>query len=118
MEPDPELAKPLLRPLLKIGNREFKDKFGPVSGSWRGKKPIQRNAIIAIAHFKDETAVSDLVSVMTEDPRPVLRGTAAWALGKIGGGNAFDSLNKAAANEKDAEVLNEIAKGLEFFTKS
>lgn len=116
MVPDPELAKPLLKPLLTIGNREFKEKFGPVSGSWRGKKPIQRNAIIALAHFKDETAVPDLISVMTEDPRPVLRGTAAWALGKIGGGDAFASLNEGAANEKDAEVLNEIAKGLEFFT--
>lgn len=37
MEPDPELAKPLLRPLLTMSNRDFKDKFGHVSGSWRGK---------------------------------------------------------------------------------
>lgn len=115
MEPDPELAKPLLKPILTIGNREFKERFGPVSGSWRGKKPIQRNAIIALAHFKDETAVSDLISVMTEDPRPVLRGTAAWALGKIGSETALASLNEAAAVEKDTEVLNEIAKGLEYF---
>ena len=35
--PDPELAKPLLTPLLTISNREFKAKFGHVSGSWRGK---------------------------------------------------------------------------------
>src|SRR5690606_4711161 len=73
MEPDPEVAKPLLRPLLFISNRDFKEKYGPVSGSWRGKKPIQRNAIIALAHYKDETAEEDLIKVMTEDPRPVIR---------------------------------------------
>ena len=36
-KPDPELAKPLLVPLLTISNRDFKEKFGHVSGSWRGK---------------------------------------------------------------------------------
>ena len=85
MEPDPELAKPLLKPLFTISNHEFKEKYGSASGSWRGKKPIQRNAILALAHFKDETALPDLISVMKEDPRPVIRGTAAWAIGKIGG---------------------------------
>ncbi|KON89659.1 iron-sulfur cluster-binding protein [Sporosarcina globispora] len=114
MEPDPEVAKPLLRPLLFIGNREFKEKFGPVSGSWRGKKPIQRNAIIALAHYKDETAVDDLIKVMTEDPRPVIRGTAAWALGKIGGEESLAALKQALQQEKDGEVIPEIEKGLSF----
>jgi epoxyqueuosine reductase len=115
MEPDPEIAKPQLKPLLTISNRDFKEKFGHVSGSWRGKKPIQRNAIIALAHYKDETAIPELISVMKEDPRPVLRGTAAWALGKIGGPEALNALNRAGDTEKDGEVLNEISKGLEFF---
>lgn len=115
MEPDPEIAKPLLTPLLRMGNREFKEKFGHVSGSWRGKKPIQRNAIIALAHYKDATAIPELISVMKEDPRPVLRGTAAWALGKIGGPEALSALNNAERVEKDEEVLNEIGKGLDFF---
>ena len=66
MEPDPELAKPLLKPLLAISNKDFKTKFGHVSGSWRGKKPIQRNAILALAHFKDETALPELISVMQD----------------------------------------------------
>ncbi|WP_423409504.1 tRNA epoxyqueuosine(34) reductase QueG [Heyndrickxia sp. MSNUG] len=115
MEPDPEIAKPLLKPLLTISNRDFKEKFGYVSGSWRGKKPIQRNAIIALAHYKDETAIPDLIMVLKEDQRPVLRGTAAWALGKIGGHEAFTALSAALEAEKDADVLAEIGKGLEFF---
>lgn len=112
MEPDPEVVKPLLKPLLTIGNREFKEKFGILSGSWRGKKPIQRNAIMALAHFKDKTAIPDLIHVLNKDPRPVLRGTAAWAIGKIGGQIAVDELTKAKSTEKDEEVLVEIEKGL------
>jgi epoxyqueuosine reductase len=115
MEPDSELVKPLLKPILKISNREFKEKFGPLSGSWRGKKPIQRNAIVALAHFKDETAVEDLIDVMNKDSRPVLRGTAAWAIGKIGGEAAKVALEKANEIETDPEVQMEINKGLAYF---
>lgn len=112
MEPDPDIAKPLLKPLLTISNKEFKEKYGHVSGSWRGKKPIQRNAILALAHFKDETALPELIQVMKEDPRPVIRGTAAWAIGKIGGGEAEGILQRALDKEKDEDVLAEIKKGL------
>lgn len=110
--PDPELAKPLLEPLLMISNKEFKTKFGHVSGSWRGKKPIQRNAILALAHFKEQQAVPELLAVMNKDERPVIRGTAAWALGKIGGQGVKEALLAAKEREQDAEVLAEIDKGL------
>src|SRR5699024_10660862 len=53
-EPDPEVAKPLLRPMLRMSNREFRETFGHISGFWRGKNPLQRNAMIGLAHFKDE----------------------------------------------------------------
>lgn len=115
-KPDPELAKPLLTPLLTISNREFKTKFGYVSGSWRGKKPIQRNAILALAHFKEEAAVPDLIELLEKDERPVIRGTAAWALGKIGGEQAENALLAAQDQEQDEEVLVEINKGLQFFS--
>lgn len=115
MEPDPEIVKPLLKPMLQISNREFKEKFGPLAGSWRGKKPIQRNAIIALAHFKDETAVDELIEVMKKDSRAVIRGTAAWALGKIGGETAKAVLENARETESDEEVLVEIERGLAFF---
>ncbi|MFE0302664.1 MULTISPECIES: tRNA epoxyqueuosine(34) reductase QueG [Bacillus] len=113
MEPDPEIAKPLLKPLLTISNREFKEKYGHVSGSWRGKKPIQRNAILALAHFKDTSALPDLVDLMHKDPRPVIRGTAAWAIGKIGDGQQLSELEKALGRESDEEAKQEIIKGIE-----
>ena len=113
-EPDPELVTPELTELLEISNREFRDKFGKMAGSWRGKKPIQRNAIIALAHYKEESAVELLIKLMNTDPRPVIRGTAAWALGKIGSDKGFKAIATAMPKEKDEDVLTEMKKGLAF----
>lgn len=115
MEPEPEAAKPLLEPILRLSNRAFKERFGHMAGSWRGKKPIQRNAIIALAHFKEESAVPELIRILQEDPRPVIRGTAGWALGKIGGEEAKAALLSAREQEEDPDTRNEIEKGLAFF---
>lgn len=113
-EPDPEIAKPKLIPMLRISNRQFKEAFGHLSGAWRGKKPLQRNAIIALGHYKDKTAVNELIEVMHVDPRPVIRGTAAWTLGKIGTEEAYKGIRNAMEKEKDEQVIFEMQKGLEF----
>src|SRR5690625_281497 len=113
-EPDPEVAHPKLKPMLRMSNRQFRETFGQVSGFWRGKNPLQRNAMIALAHYKDETAVDELVAVMTEDVRPVIRGTAAWSLGKIGTPRAFAAIEEALKTETDERVIIEMEKGLQF----
>ena len=113
-EPEPEVAKPLLTPMLRMSNRDFRGKFGHVSGFWRGKNPLQRNAMIGLAHFKDETAVDELIAVMKEDVRPVIRGTAAWSLGKIGTDEAFAAIEQALEKEADEQVIFEMEKGLAF----
>ncbi|WP_239617838.1 tRNA epoxyqueuosine(34) reductase QueG [Cohnella mopanensis] len=110
--PDPEVAKPLLRPLLTMGNREFREKFGAGSASWRGRKPIQRNALIALGNFRDVESVPDVDVVLREDPRPVLRATAAWALGRIGSMEAMECLQAAQSKEQDTEVLLAIERAL------
>ncbi|TDQ35439.1 epoxyqueuosine reductase [Aureibacillus halotolerans] len=116
-EPDPEKVKPLLKPLLTISNREFKDTYGRMSGSWRGKKPIQRNAILALAIYKDDTALPLLEELIKSDPRPVIRGTAAWSYGKIAANKqpeALRFLSERLEVEEDEEVREEIQKGLRF----
>lgn len=116
MEPEPEVVQPKLIPMLRISNRDFRAKFGHLSGFWRGKNPLQRNAMIALAHFKDESAVSELIAVMEEDVRPVIRGTAAWALGKIGTKEAYAAIERSLAKEEDERVRVEMEKGLQFQT--
>lgn len=111
--PDPEVAKPLLRPLLSMGNREFREKFGSSSAAWRGRKPIQRNALIGLGNFRDAESVPDIAVVLRDDPRPELREAAAWALGRIGNQEALDGLREARSKEESVEVLDAIDKALE-----
>ncbi len=37
--------------LLVISNRQFKKKYGHISGSWRGKRTLKRNAIISLGNM-------------------------------------------------------------------
>jgi len=82
LEPDPELAMPKLLPLLTLTNRQFKEKFGKIAGAWRGRTPIQRNAILGLAFFKTKQALPILGELM-DDPREVIRETASYAIRKI-----------------------------------
>lgn len=109
-EPDPEIVKPLLLPILSLSNRQFKEKFGHSAASWRGKNPIQRNAIIALGHFRDRSAVEQLSQLLLKDPRPVIRETCAWALGRIGGEQAVQAIETAMERETDEEVLEALHK--------
>lgn len=114
-EPEPEVAKPLLKPMLQKTNREFRGKFGHISGFWRGKNPLQRNAIIALAHFKDETAVNVLTDVIFNDVRPVIRETAVWALGKIATDEAVDVLERVLNEVEEETLRKEAEKALALF---
>lgn len=111
-QPDPEKVKPLLKPLLTMSNRSFKETYGKMAGSWRGKKPIQRNAILALGHFRDTSAIPDLIQLLQHDPRPVIRGTVAWALGKMSDDRAEKALHECMQTEQDASVLHECKQAL------
>lgn len=123
--PDPEVAKPLLKPLLFMGKKAFQRRFGRSSAAWRGKKPLQRNAILALAHFRDASAIPDLLILAERDERPVIRGAAAWALGKIGAAvdektraGLQEALASLAAREPDEEVRRELRRALDRLTKA
>lgn len=113
---EPEVLKPRLVPLLKMSNKEFKNTYGHLAGAWRGKKPIQRNAIVALAHFNEESAIPDLKDVALTDPRPMIRGTAFWAIGQIQGEEARPFIMSHYEREIE-EVQEEMIKGLEIRRK-
>ncbi|AIQ44940.1 epoxyqueuosine reductase [Paenibacillus sp. FSL R7-0273] len=117
LQPDPEVVKPLLMPILDLSNREFKEKFGLSSAAWRGKKPIQRNAVIALGNFKETTAVPKLTDIVLRESRPEMRGTAAWALGKIGGAEALAAVEQALEREEDSVVREMLGRALDRLQK-
>ncbi|WP_261807106.1 tRNA epoxyqueuosine(34) reductase QueG [Lapidilactobacillus luobeiensis] len=112
MEPDPDTTMPELVPLLTVTNQTFKAKFGPLAGSWRGKKPLQRNAIIALANLHDQSALPHLLAVIEHDVRPVIRATAVWAVVELtpyANPELVDFLQQALAREDhtDPNILTE-----------
>lgn len=117
MEPEPEEVNPKLEPILTISNREFKDRFGHLAGSWRGKKPIQRNAIVAIANYRDRTALPTLLKLVENDPRPMIRGTAAWAISKVlkkeYNSEIVEFLVEILKNETDKQTCFEFKRAIE-----
>lgn len=112
LAPDPEQVKPLLLPILGMSNKEFKAAFGSSAAAWRGKKPIQRNAVLALGFFRDAAAVPQLRQVLARDERHELRATAAWALSRIGGSGAAEALAAALAREAHPEAAAEIRQAL------
>ncbi len=65
-----------------------------------------RNCCVAAGNLKLERAVPVLTRCLREDPSPLVRGHAAWALGEIGGAEA--ALQEAAEGETDPLCLEEI----------
>jgi len=82
-EIDPELAHPELLPFLELSNGQFKEKFGHIAGSWRGKNILQRNAIIALANANDRSAIPKLLEIIDRGQNPIHIATAIWALSQL-----------------------------------
>ncbi len=80
---DPDLAMPELIPFLELSNGQFKEKFGMIAGSWRGKNILQRNAIIALANSHDRSAIPKLLEIIDKGQNPIHMATAIWALGQL-----------------------------------
>jgi len=78
---------------------------------WRGRTVLQRNALLVLGNRKDQDDVP-LLNAMLHDPRPVIRGHAAWALGQNLQPKVADRLRYAEKDEKDDQVLREIRQAL------
>ncbi len=77
----------------------------------RQNKYFQRNAAIALGNMGDPTCIPDLAQAM-EDPEDLVRGYAAWALGKIGGSQAKQILEVSLARETSESAKKEIEAAL------
>lgn len=83
VEIDSDLAQPELIPFLELSNGQFKEKFGMIAGSWRGKNILQRNAIIALANSNDRSAIPKLLEIIDKKQNPIHMATAIWALSQL-----------------------------------
>jgi epoxyqueuosine reductase len=108
----PETAEPELHALLRIRGRAFA-RFRETAMGWRGATVLRRNAAVALGNGLDRADVEALAESLRTDGSPLVRGHAAWALGRIGSPQAYAALREAARTENDGTVLAEIAAALE-----
>ena len=100
-------SSPALIPLLALDEEAFRERFrhSPIKRTKR--RGLLRNVCVALGNIGDTAAVPALIGALG-DAEPLVRGHAAWALGRIGGEVARLALADAWATESDPAVREEL----------
>ena len=107
-----DLAAPDLRALLRPRGGAARQ-IRRTGMGWRGPAVLRRNAAVALGNELDRASVPALAEALCADPSPLVRGHAAWALGRIGSPRARAALAAALSEEADAGVREEVTAALE-----
>jgi len=115
--PRRDVAFPELLDLLHIDERAYQERFrhNPIKRARRGG--LRRNAAVALGNLRDPRAVPALLRAL-DDPDAIVRGHAAWALGRIGGSDAAQALAGRLDAEGDQAVRHEMEQALAELTLS
>ena len=111
LKPRGENHLPDLASLLRLNEDEFRLRFrkSPVRRSRR--RGLLRNVCIAMGNSGDHRFVADLLAVLDDD-EPLIRGHAAWALGRLADVTDYSSilmaLQRMLAVEAEPDVQQEI----------
>ena len=103
---DPSLA-PHLPALLSLDEDAFRARFGRTAVARAKRRGLLRNVATALGNSGNPDAVPALVAALA-DREPLIRGHAAWALGRLGSRGARDALDGARHKESHATVTTEI----------
>ena len=109
--PDVGRAAPSLLELLALDEAAFRTRFRGTAVLRAKRRGLLRNACVAAGNWGDPVAIPAL-SHLLADAEPLLRGHAAWALGRIGGVAAIHALQEALGVESDAWGKEEIVLAL------
>lgn len=106
-----EILLPYLPDLLALDPEGFRARYRQTA-LWRtGREGMARNAAVALGNSGNPDAVGPLARALRQDPSPLVRGHAAWALGTLGGAAARAELERAR-RDIDAAVRAEAEAGL------
>ncbi|MET0270767.1 MAG: tRNA epoxyqueuosine(34) reductase QueG [Sphingomonas sp.] len=98
-----ELAAPEIADLLALDDAAFRQIFAGSPIKRIGRDRMVRNALIAAGNG-GRTNVLPRIMMLLDDPAPVVRGAAAWALGRLDGAAFRAERARRAAAEDDADV--------------
>jgi epoxyqueuosine reductase len=107
MELPPQRAELDLARLLRLPREEYVERFRGSPMKRAKLAGLQRNAAVAMGNRLERRYVGPLAAALTAG-EPLVRGHAAWALGRIGGETARQALAEALEIEEDAGVREEV----------
>ena len=110
--PRPGNAAPLLARLLALDETGFRDRFRHTPIRRAKRAGLARNAAVALGNSGRPEAVEPPVQALA-DRDALVRGHAAWALGRLGGQRAASALRRAAIDENDPWAAREVRDALE-----
>ena len=124
-EPDPEFlprhldhAYPSLRWLLSMSEAAFRDRYTGKATLRARRVGLARNAAVALGNVGTELDVSPLIAAMRDHDEPLVRGHAAWGLGRLvergvavsgPGRDIVRALDRVRLGDSDQTVRDEAA---------
>ncbi len=105
-------SSPELIPLLKLDDEGFRQRFSHSPIKRAKRRGLLRNVCIALGNIGDPVAIPALIEALG-DAEPLVRGHAAWALGRLGGPEARAALTATLASDAEPSVRAEAQQALE-----
>jgi epoxyqueuosine reductase len=110
--PAPHLEGRGLADLVRLDAGAFREEFRPTALERPRRRGLVRNALIVAANVRDSEAL-EAAGARLEDPDPVVRGTAAWAIGRTGSASGRRLLVRARGSEPDPAARAEMEAALD-----
>lgn len=108
---NPDLT-PALAALMALDDEGFRRRYGGTAVRRTKRRGLLRNAAVALGNSGNPAAVPLLAEVLAHEPEPLIRAHAAWALGRLGGGQARSALERARRRDTAPAVGDEIERAL------
>ncbi|MBY5899922.1 tRNA epoxyqueuosine(34) reductase QueG [Rhizobium leguminosarum] len=101
-----DLKEPSIAFLLTLDDAAFRTFFSGSPVKRIGRDRFVRNVLIAAGNSGDKVLIGPCCE-LSDDPSPVVRGMAVWALSRLMEAGEFSVFAAQRADEKDDDVLNE-----------
>lgn len=97
---------------LQLDDPAFRDRFRHTPVARAKRRGYLRNVAVSLGNLAQDNSIPALIACLLQDPEPLVRAHAAWALGCFSAPQAQTALQNALGSETLPAVLNEIQQAL------